>query len=125
MKKLVKESINFERGLGAKQSLGIGGFVPGEQYLQIYNEFIKNYKEFINSLVGKTISGEMEIWFNYQPGWNFGRKKNYRVKVSSIDKINYGDPAEKLLAGSFQITGEDGKRYLISPRDKIWVDNES
>jgi len=123
----VIESVGFERGMDPKASLGLGGITPKEIYKDFYNKFIDSYTAWAMNLIGKTIYGDMEIWFkDNRGGWSFGKTRKYRrVKVSGIRQVYFSEGTPENLRGGFEIEAEDGHWYKIYPESKIWIQNES
>jgi len=56
--KLVDEGIGFERGTNPKKAMGIGGTVPVELYAEVTKGAFEKWKDFLEGLKGKKITGK-------------------------------------------------------------------
>lgn len=119
--RIINEKQEFHRSGNPKVALEIGGTLLGKIRTDIKRKAEKEWKDFIFSLVGKTITGQLnKIWvksdssdqpFKPGPGWG-----QYTIE---IEKIWDTDNIELNMQGIEVYS--DGAMYIIPLGEKIYI----
>jgi hypothetical protein len=123
------KTVNFERGLNPKQSMGTGGIALGKLLWDRKEEYKKMWKdEIINMFQGKTVSGLMHKYVvgkddNDMIFPKYVETKKYTVKADSVivsDVTLSGDYAERegLPANITLMNKERTEFYVLDVSDK-------
>jgi hypothetical protein len=112
--KSVNESIDFKRGMGSKKSLGIGGWVPEEEFQEIKTKAWNEWKQTIKDrLEGQRIrfkglmkNSDLTAHHTY-----LRVDKEMTVRKTKNDREFWAE---------FQLEdAETGQWYTITPKEKI------
>jgi hypothetical protein len=118
---------DFERGMGARRALEVGGLNFQEGFSEDFKNILDKWFSLLKTLEGKTISA---VSVQHFTGKNPSEKITHKIKVQrvlepGIRPAHIMDKNEESIILSQWVVGEDGSRYELDLRKKIYIDNES
>lgn len=123
---IVRENLEFERGRDPKRSLGLGGVDPFGNFKKEFRELWHETLAEFDSMVGKTITAEMEkYWMDerHHPQYDYGE---YTIKVERIynSNIEITNENEQNIRPMiiFVPEGDDINRYKYKGDSKINIE---
>jgi len=112
--KTVNEQQNFERGQDPKRSLGVGGFDFKKIKEDTWGQGIQDWKDFLNSFNGKTISFVAQPDFD-TPYVKAGKRITKKVKDWGFNEAMYNH------VWFFDANSHPHKQYYIDLDHKVYV----
>jgi len=119
------KTIDFERGKNPKQIMGIGGIDPFNQFKVDFKELWDNTISSFDSLVGKTITAEMERYWMDERSHPQQETGEYTIQVESIFnkgiEIYNEHPQNIRPMIIFKSVGDSKNKYKYTGESKISV----
>ena len=126
MRARLVENINFERK-GPKASMALGGVDFLNSFAESFIDLWEDTLIKVESLVGKTITGEFEKYWVESGGRSFNEEGNYTFKVTKIyaSNIKIMEPSENNIRPQIIFSTEGEYPRYIWTEGKIYIEDES
>jgi hypothetical protein len=116
--KTINEIQNFERGIGPKGSMKIGGTNFQEDFTFDFAGLLERYIKKLQKLEGKTITCEVII--GHQPAQKTFKVSRILEMGIKLDSFGSSD-SERILLSQYA-EAENGDVYQLNLRSKIYIE---